>query len=71
MPTATVAAIIIHATSRHVLEERLDAAVKNLQEAAMLTGTPGILVTRHSPVRYTAALSNEVPFGITRELLVH
>jgi hypothetical protein len=69
MPIATVTAIDIQATSRNVLEEQLDAAVKDLQEVAMLTGAHGILVTRHSPGRYTAALSDKVPFGITRELV--
>ena len=69
MPTATVTAIDIHATSQHVLEERIEAAVQHLQEAAMLTRAQGILVTRHAPESYTAALSDKVPFGITRELV--
>jgi hypothetical protein len=69
MPTATVTAIDIHATSPHVLEERLEAAVKDLQEAAMLTKAHGILVTRHRPGSYSAALSDKVPFGITREVV--
>jgi hypothetical protein len=30
----------------------------------------GILVTRHEPGRYTLALSNAVPFGETRELIL-
>ena len=68
MPTA-IEAIDIHVTSRHSLDEQLEAAVKDLQEAAMLTGTYGILVTRNKPGRYTAALSDQVPFGMTRELV--
>lgn len=68
MPTA-IEAIDIHVTSRHSLDEQLEAAVKDLQEAAMLTGTYGILVTRNNPGRYTAALSDQVPFGMTRELV--
>jgi hypothetical protein len=68
MPTA-IEAIEIYATSRQVLEERLETAVNHLQETAMLTGACGILVTRHNPGSYTVALSDQVPFGITRELV--
>jgi hypothetical protein len=68
MPTA-IEAIDIHATSRQVLEERLEAAVNYLQEAATLTGACGILVTRHEAGSYTAALSEQVPFGVTRECI--
>lgn len=59
--------INIHVTSRSALEERLDEAVKKLQDAAALTQTHGILVTRHEPGRYTVSLTDEVPYGITRE----
>jgi hypothetical protein len=61
--------IDIEVASRYLLDEELDAAVQRLQEAALLTGTHGILVTRVAPGRYTAALSDQVPFGMTRELL--
>lgn len=67
MPTA-IEAIDIHANTRQVLEERLEAAVKHLQEAAMLTGACGILVTRHNPGSYTVELSDQVPFGMTRNI---
>jgi hypothetical protein len=60
--------IDIQVTSRHLLDEQIDAAVRRLQEVALLTGTHGILVTRIGPGRYTAALSDQVPFGMTREL---
>ncbi|WP_311764355.1 hypothetical protein [Arthrobacter ipis] len=43
--------------------------MKELQDLAMLTGTHGILVTRHRPGNYTAALSEQVPFGMTREVI--
>ena len=66
--TTLLDSIDIHITSRCALHERLDEAVKNLQELAMLTGTHGILVTRNSPGHYTAALSDQVPFGMTREV---
>ena len=48
---------------------QLDDAVRTLQELAMESGTHGILITRHAPGRYTAALSDQVPFGMTRELV--
>jgi hypothetical protein len=60
--------IDIQVTSRHLLDEELDSAVRRLQEVALLTGTHGILVTRNGPGHYTAALSDEVPFGMTHEL---
>ncbi|MGO4145725.1 hypothetical protein AB4Y77_11615 [Paenarthrobacter sp. YAF11_1] len=58
--------IIVH--SRSALDKRLDDAVKALQEQALLGRTSGILLTRHSHQRYTAELSENVPFGLTREL---
>ncbi|MCO4253256.1 hypothetical protein [Pseudarthrobacter raffinosi] len=66
MPT-DIDTIEIHVTSRQALNERLDAAVKELQGVAALARTHGIIVTRHEPGTYTAALSDRVPYGITRE----
>lgn len=68
MTTATEC-IEIQVDSRQVLDERLDDAVRGLQQIAMATGTQGILLTRHKPGHYTAALSDQVPFGMTRELI--
>jgi hypothetical protein len=67
--TARLDCIDIRVTSRHALDEHLEAAVKELQDLAMLTGTHGILVTRHRPGNYTAALSEQVPFGMTHEVI--
>lgn len=61
--------IDIHVTSRSVLDERLEAAVRQLQGVAMLSKSHGILVTRHGAGHYTASLSDRVPFGMTREFL--
>ncbi|MDQ0632518.1 hypothetical protein QFZ40_000427 [Arthrobacter pascens] len=61
--------IEIQVTSRHLLDEQIDAAVSRLQEVALPSGTHGILLTRIAPGRYTAALSDQVPFGMTRELI--
>ena len=69
MPTARTT-IDIQVDDRKVLDEKLDAAVKDLQEAAMLTGTHGIIVTRNRPGSYTATLSDQVPFGMTREIIL-
>ncbi|WP_160663720.1 hypothetical protein [Pseudarthrobacter sp. ATCC 49987] len=67
--TAVAECIEIQVDSRQVLDERLDDAVRGLQRIAMATGTHGILITRHKPGHYTAALSEQVPFGVTRELI--
>ncbi|MBE4718015.1 hypothetical protein [Pseudarthrobacter sp. AB1] len=61
--------IDIHVTSRRLLDERLEAAVRHLQEIAVLAGTHGILITRNGPGHFTAELSEQVPFGMTRELM--
>jgi hypothetical protein len=69
MPSTTQT-IDIQVDDRKMLDERLDAAVKCLQEAAILTGTHGIMVTRNKPGSYTATLSDQVPFGMTREIIL-
>jgi hypothetical protein len=69
MPSTTNT-IDIQVDDRQILDERLDAAVQCLQEAAMVTGTHGIMVTRHRPGSYTATLSDQVPFGMTREIIL-
>ena len=68
MTTATES-IEIQVDSRQVLDERLDDAVRGLQQLAMETGTQGILLTRRKAGHYTAALSDQVPFGMTREII--
>ena len=67
--TALLDSIDIHVTNRSALDKRLDEAVKILQELAMRSGKHGILVARNKPGHYTAALSEQVPFGITREVI--
>lgn len=61
--------IEIQVENRLLLDDRLNDAVLGLQRLAMLTGTHGILLTRHKPGHYTAALSDQVPFGMTREIV--
>lgn len=48
--------IDIHVNSLHVLDDQLEAAVRNLQKAALRDKTRGILITRHQPGHYTAEL---------------
>jgi hypothetical protein len=67
MPAQTKG-IDIKIADRRVLDERLERAEKTLREAALLT-RQGILITRNAPGHYTAELSDQVPFGITRELI--
>jgi hypothetical protein len=66
--TANTESVEIQVDSRHTLDDRLNDAVRALQQLAMSTGTHGILLTRHKPGHYTAELSDQVPFGMTREL---
>ncbi len=67
--TTTTESIEIQVDNRDVLDEQLNDAVRGLQQLAMITGTHGILITRLRPGHYTAALSDQVPFGMTRELI--
>jgi hypothetical protein len=50
-----------------LIAERLDAAEKLAQKAALREGIYGILVTRLGPTSFTVALSAEVPYGTTQE----
>ena len=61
-PTAEVLEVKVE-TARQ-LEERLDAAVRNLQLVAARTRSRGILVTRLDPGIYTGALGSGVPCGV-------
>ena len=67
--TTITESIEIQVDNRDVLDERLNDAVRGLQQLAMITGTHGILITRQRPGHYTAELSDQVPFGMTRELI--
>lgn len=67
--TTITESIEIQVDNRQILDERLNDAVRGLQQLAMATGTHGILLTRNKPGHYTAALSDQVPFGMTQELV--
>lgn len=59
--------IAVTATDRASMEQQLDEAVAIAQTRAMQEGGEGILVTRHDFGSFTVALSDAVPFGLTRE----
>ncbi|GGI03153.1 hypothetical protein ACFFGR_10950 [Arthrobacter liuii] len=49
------------------IDRELDTAVAAVREQALQERRRGILVTRRGPDSFTVALSDEVPFGLTRE----
>jgi hypothetical protein len=59
--------ITITATTRDALKRELNRAVKLTRGIAMAEGLRGILVTHEGPGRFTVALHDDVPFGLTRE----
>jgi hypothetical protein len=59
--------IAVTATDRASMERQLDEAVSVAIARAMHERRRGILVTRHDHDSFTVALSNAVPFGLTRE----
>lgn len=54
-------------SSRSDLDRLLEEAVETLRARTLSDGRQGILVTRHSYGSFTVALSDAVPFGLTRE----
>jgi hypothetical protein len=68
--TQTAARLVLEVTAadRITLDRQLDHAEFLAQQAAMKDRTGGVLITRHSPDRFTVAVSESVPFGVTREL---
>ena len=52
---------------RASMDRELDAAVTAAKAHALAEKRHGILVTRHGVDKFTVALSEAVPFGLTRE----
>ncbi|HEV7168052.1 MAG TPA: hypothetical protein VIG41_00510 [Micrococcaceae bacterium] len=50
-----------------VIEEDLNTALDAALDQALREGRSGLLVTRHSPDRYTVIVSSDVPYGQTQE----
>jgi hypothetical protein len=65
--TATAEYVDVRVDNAGQVEDRLNSAVQDLQVKATLLRTHGILVTRLNPGHYRVALSDQVPFGLTRE----
>ncbi|MBG6215937.1 hypothetical protein IWX75_000374 [Arthrobacter sp. CAN_A6] len=59
--------IQVRADNALQLEERLNAALEDLQHVATGTCSQGILIDRTQPGHYTVSLSSEVPYGYTHE----
>lgn len=58
----------IQVADRASIDRELDTAVAALREQALHERRRcGILVTRQGPDSFTVALSDAVPFGLTRE----
>ncbi|MFD1214129.1 hypothetical protein ACFQ36_19035 [Arthrobacter sp. GCM10027362] len=66
-PASATAKLEISATHPDEADEKLNAAVYELQLRARADRTRGILVTRIGAGRYTVELSPEVPYGFTEE----
>lgn len=59
--------IAVAASNRASMDRELDEAVTAAKTRAIRQGRQGILVTRHGYDSFTVALSDAVPFGLTRE----
>mgnify|MGYP003575033031 CR=1 FL=1 len=66
MNTATDASVEVRVETAAQLEDRLNAAIQHLQPQAARSGH-GILVTRLNAGHFSISVSDEVPFGLTRE----
>lgn len=66
-PACAAARLEISATHPDEADEKLNAAVNELQLRARADRSHGILVTRTGAGRYTVELSREVPYGFTEE----
>lgn len=69
MPQTTTPLEVL-ATEPVQLYELLDNAEAKLRQEQPPECLAGILVTRHTPGRYTLRLSDAVPFGETREQIL-
>ena len=53
--------------SAEAVPDVLAAAVQRVREAAPGNTSKGILITQHEPGNFSIRLSEEVPYGLTRE----
>jgi hypothetical protein len=59
--------LLVSVADRASMDDQLETAVTLAQKISMYEGRRGILVTRQGPDKFTVALSDTVPFGLTRE----
>ncbi|WP_082506647.1 hypothetical protein [Arthrobacter sp. Leaf337] len=67
MKTIVDLPIAVTAEDSASMERQLDEAVAIAKARAMQERRHGILVTRHAYGSFTVAVSDAVPFGLTRE----
>jgi len=59
----------ITAGSNDEADRLLNAVVEEMQELARYDGACGIRVTKTGPGQFTVELTEDVPFGITEEIV--
>ena len=65
--TTTKFSLTLTVADRESMDGQLDAAVATAKVRALADKRHGILVTRNGVDKFTVALSEAVPFGLTRE----
>ncbi|MDP9985840.1 hypothetical protein J2S98_000985 [Arthrobacter oryzae] len=65
----TLQSLIVEATTRSEVDEKLNASIQRLQGLAQQEPFRGILVTHQGPGRYSVKLSDQVPYGETWEMV--
>lgn len=60
-------ALEVTVSNTAAMETELAAAIDTVRQAALAERRCGILITRHGTGKYTVSLSDDVPFGLTRE----
>ena len=67
MATPSTWMLTVVVKDRSELDRKLDAAHDVAQAKARREGEHGILITRRRPTTCTVTLSDQVPYGTTRE----
>lgn len=68
MPAHSTWSRTVVVLDRSKLDRQLDAAVDMARAEANQDARHGILVTRQSPAIFTVGLSDDVPYGVTKEM---
>lgn len=59
--------LVVTAATKAQLEVHLSGAIDRIRDTAMIERRRGILVTHQAPGQFKVTLSDEVPFGLTRQ----